>query len=205
MVERMNGATDPNPRSPRGVLKVTLVVCACAFLFGFAMVPIYRITCEHVLGIKMTEGASSRDRVAGFVEDTSRLVTVQFVASVNSKLPWQFGPEVTQIDVHPGKLTEVWFDATNDGDVAIVGNAVPSVAPSTASAYFNKTECFCFTEQVLAAGESRRMPVRFIIDPALPDSVRELTLSYTFYENDVATRRLADTGSPLPLSSSRYN
>lgn len=201
----MNTPADPKPRSPRDILKVTLIVCACAFLFGFAMVPIYRITCEHVLGIKMTEGATSQDRIAGFVEDTSRLVTVQFVASVNSKLPWQFAPELTQIDVHPGKLTEVWFDATNDAAVAIVGNAVPSVAPSTASAYFNKTECFCFTEQVLAAGESRRMPVRFIIDPALPETVRELTLSYTFYENDVATQRLADTGSPLPRASSSYN
>ena len=104
------------------------------------------------------------------------------------------------IDVHPGKLTEVWFDATNTGGEAIVGNAVPSIAPSTASSYFNKTECFCFTEQVLKAGESRRMPVRFFIDPQLPRDVRELTLSYTFYANEVATRRLSETGSPLPAA-----
>ena len=75
---------------------------------------------------------------------------------------------------------------------------MPSIAPNTASLYFNKTECFCFTEQLLKPGESRRMPVRFVVDPKLPKEVTELTLSYTFYENTVATQRVAATGSPLP-------
>jgi cytochrome c oxidase assembly protein subunit 11 len=73
-----------------------------------------------------------------------------------------------------------------------VGQAVPSVAPNVASIYFSKTECFCFTEQKLAAGETREMPVRFVVDPALPDTISTLTLSYTFYLNDVATQRLAE-------------
>ncbi len=183
-----------------GVAKTAGVVVACAFAFGFAMVPLYRIVCEHVLGIRLAEGAVDRSRVGGLVEDTSRTVRVQFVASVNSKLPWVFSSEVTSVEVHPGKLVEAWFDATNTGAEAIVGNAVPSIAPSTASQYFNKTECFCFTEQVLKAGETRRMPVRFFVDPQLPKSVSELTLSYTFYANEVATRRLAETGSPLPAA-----
>ena len=183
-----------------GVLKTAGVVVACAFLFGFAMVPLYRVVCEHVLGIKLAAGAVDQSRAAGLVEDSSRSVRVQFIASVNSRLPWVFAPESTSIEVHPGKLTEVWFDATNTSDEAIVGNAVPSIAPSTASSYFNKTECFCFTEQVLKAGESRRMPVRFFVDPQLPRDVRELTLSYTFYANEVATRRLSETGSPLPAA-----
>lgn len=182
----------------RSLLKTAGVVVACAFLFGFAMVPLYRIVCTHVLGIKLAQGAASQGQVDGLVEDVNRTITVQFVASVNSKLPWAFTPEKTSIEVHPGKLTDVWFDATNQGSEAIVGNAVPSIAPSTASLYFNKTECFCFTEQVLKAGESRRMPVRFFVDPQLPRDVRELTLSYTFYPNEVATQRLSDTGSPLP-------
>lgn len=181
----------------RGVLRTSAVVVACAFLFGFAMVPLYRVVCEHVFGIKLAEGAASASSVAALVEDTSRTITVQFVATVNSKLPWSFTPEQTSVEVHPGKLTEVWFDAVNQGGEAIVGNAVPDVAPGAASLYFNKTECFCFTEQVLKAGESRRMPVRFFIDPQLPRTVRELTLSYTFYANDAATRRLLETGSPL--------
>jgi cytochrome c oxidase assembly protein subunit 11 len=182
----------------RGVLKAALIVCACAFLFGFAMVPIYRIACEHVFGNKLAQGAASSEKTGAFVEDDTRTIRVQFVASVNSKLPWAFQSEIPSIEVHPGKITEAWFNATNNAKEAIVGNAVPSVAPSTASLYFNKTECFCFTEQVLAAGESRRMPVRFIVDPKLPKEVTELTLSYTFYENTVATQRVATTGSPLP-------
>jgi len=182
----------------RSLLKTAGVVVACAFLFGFAMVPLYRIVCTHVLGIKLAQGAAAQGKVDGLVEDAGRTITIQFVASVNSKLPWAFTPEQTSIEVHPGKLTDVWFDATNNGAYAIVGNAVPSIAPSTASLYFNKTECFCFTEQVLKGGESRRMPVRFFVDPQLPRDVRELTLSYTFYPNEVATQRLSDTGSPLP-------
>jgi cytochrome c oxidase assembly protein subunit 11 len=188
-----------------GVLKTAGVVVACAFLFGFAMVPLYRVVCEHVLGIKLAPGAVDRSRVDGMVEDATRTVRVQFVTGVNSKLPWSFTPELASVDVHPGKLTEVWFDATNNGGDAIVGNAVPSIAPSDASAFFNKTECFCFTEQVLKAGESRRMPVRFYVDPQLPRGVRELTLSYTFYANEAATVRLSaeqhtQTGSPPPAA-----
>jgi len=193
----MNAPT-PSTQRNRGVLKAALIVCACAFLFGFVMVPIYRIACEHVFGIKLAQGAASEAKVSGYVEDTSRTVRVQFVASVNSKLPWAFQSEAPSVEVHPGKLTEAWFDATNNSKEAIVGNAVPSIAPNTASLYFNKTECFCFTEQLLKPGESRRMPVRFVVDPKLPKEVTELTLSYTFYENTVATQRVAATGSPLP-------
>ncbi|MBZ0221679.1 MAG: cytochrome c oxidase assembly protein [Dokdonella sp.] len=184
----------------RGVLKTTLIVVACAFVFGFAMVPVYRIVCEHVFGIRMSDGAVAASDAAALVEDTSRTITVQFVANVNSKLPWEFAPERPSMQVHPGKVVDAWFDATNTSAQAIVGNAVPSVAPSAASAFFNKTECFCFTEQVLAAGETRRMPVRFFVDPRLPRDVRELTLSYTFYANEVATQRLLETGSPQPAA-----
>lgn len=184
----------------RGVLKTTLIVVACAFVFGFAMVPVYRIVCEHVFGIRMSDGAVAASDAAALVEDTSRTITVQFVANVNSKLPWEFAPERPSMQVHPGKIVDAWFDATNTSAQAIVGNAVPSVAPSAASAFFNKTECFCFTEQVLAAGETRRMPVRFFVDPRLPRDVRELTLSYTFYANEVATQRLLETGSPQPAA-----
>jgi cytochrome c oxidase assembly protein subunit 11 len=195
-----NRGQDETRRRHFGVLKVGIVVCACAFLFGFAMVPLYRVVCEQVLGIKLAGEAVGSAAADGLVEDTGRTVVVQFVAGVNSRLPWEFAPELARIEVHPGKLTEVWFDARNTSGEAIVGNAVPSVAPSSASLYFNKTECFCFTEQVLQAGESRRMPVRFFVDPRLPAGVGELTLSYTFYENEVATRRLAETGTPLPAA-----
>ena len=183
----------------RQFLKRALIVCGSMFLFGFACVPIYRIACDHgYLGGRLRNTPDSVAKVMSYTADESRWVTVQFVANVNSALHWQFRPETVSLRVHPGALNEAWFDATNDAAQAIVGNAVPSVAPNTASLYFNKTECFCFTEQLLKPGESRRMPVRFVVDPKLPREITELTLSYTFYENTVATQRVAATGSPLP-------
>jgi cytochrome c oxidase assembly protein subunit 11 len=92
--------------------------------------------------------------------------------------------------VHPGQQYEALFFARNTSDHDIVGNAVPSIAPARASGYFSKTECFCFTAQTLAAGESRDMPVRFIVDPDLPRDVNTITLSYTFYKNATLTARL---------------
>jgi len=176
----------------RRFLQRALMVCGAMFLFGFACVPLYRIACVHVLGIKLDGKAADGTKVAELAADPSRWVTVQFVGSVNSALAWQFAPEVTSLRVHPGVLSEAWFDATNVAPKTIVGNAVPSIAPKTASLYFNKTECFCFTEQTLKSGESRRMPVKFIVDPKLPADVDTLTLSYTFYNNQEATKKLAE-------------
>ena len=167
------------------------------------MVPIYRIACEHVLGIRMSGDAADAAQVALMTEDKSRTVVVEFVANVNSKLPWTFKAEKARIEIHPGALTEVWFDAANLSDAAIVGNAVPSVAPAEASPFFNKTECFCFTEQTLESGESRRMPVRFVVDPQLPKDTKTLTLSYTFYANELATRQLSLV--PVPVGGIAKN
>ena len=173
-------------------LKIALIVCVASFLFGFrVMPPIYRIACEHILGIGTWTTANDAGKVAKLVEDDSRLVEVQFVGQVNSALKWQFAPEKVSMKVHPGVLTEAWFDARNLSTGAIVGNAVPGIVPHEASLYFNKTECFCFTEQTLNAGESRRMPVKFIVDPKLPAGITQLTLAYTFYNNELATKRLA--------------
>jgi cytochrome c oxidase assembly protein subunit 11 len=163
------------------------------FAFGFALVPLYNIACEHVLGIKLEQGATDANAAAALVVDESRLITVQFMANTKSKLPWEFRAEKTTMQVHPGALSEAWFDATNVSERDIVGNAVPSVAPNSASLYFNKTECFCFTEQLLKAGETKRMPVRFVVDPRLPKDISTLTLAYTFLENDVATKKLAES------------
>ncbi len=186
----------------RRVLKIALIVCVASFLFGFRVLPpIYRIACEHILGIGPWNKASDSDKVAGFAQDDSRWVEVQFVANVNSALKWQFAPEKVSVKVHPGVLTQAWFDARNNAAGAIVGNAVPGIVPHEASLYFSKTECFCFTEQTLNAGESRRMPVKFIVDPKLPPGISQLTLSYTFYNNELATKRLAaQAASGTPAS-----
>ncbi|KFN51895.1 hypothetical protein N790_13515 [Arenimonas malthae CC-JY-1] len=168
------------------------LVSGASFVFAFSLVPLYRIACEKVFGIKLEQGPAGEAQVAGLAVDESRTVTVEFDGTVNSKLPWEFKPTRLSMQVHPGKLYEMNYVARNVSDHAIVGNAAPSVAPSTASTFFNKTECFCFTEQLLAAGEERLMPVRFIVDPALPDNVTTLTLSYTFFSNDAATARIGE-------------
>ncbi len=113
--------------------------------------------------------------------DTERLVTVEFVASVNENLPWEFHPEVAKMQVHPGQAYTTRFYAKNRTHAAMVGHAVPSVAPGVAARHFQKTECFCFTEQRFEGGEGRWMPVRFVVDPALPDKYEVVTLSYTFF------------------------
>ena len=170
-----------------GVLKLAGVSLA-AFGFAFSLVPLYRIACEKVFGVRLEQGPASASATA--VVPKERWVTVQFDGGVNSKLPWQFAPEQQSMRVQVGRQYEALYFARNTSDRGIVGSAVPSVAPARASAYFNKTECFCFTAQTLAAGESRDMPVRFIVDPALPHGVKTVTLSYTFYKNDALTAAL---------------
>ena len=170
-----------------GVLKLVGVSLA-AFGFAFSLVPLYRIACEKVFGVRLEQGPASASATA--VVPKERWVTVQFDGGVNSKLPWQFAPEQPSMRVQVGRQYEAKYSARNTSDRAIVGNAVPSVAPAKASGYFSKTECFCFTAQTLAAGESREMPVRFIVDPGLPAGVKTITLSYTFFKNDTQTAAL---------------
>lgn len=187
----MSGAA----RDHRGLVRRMLWACGGSFLFCFSMIPLYSIYCE-ITGVNGKTGVTSVPAAAAV--DLSRTVEVQFDASVKAGLPWAFKPKMSSIRVHPGQVTEVLFEATNLGGDDIVGQAVPSVAPNRASIYFNKTECFCFTEQMLHGGETRAMPVRFAIDPALPESVRTLTLSYTFYLNEIATRRVAAAPAATP-------
>ncbi len=171
-----------------GMVAVSLV----AFGFSFALVPLYRIACEKVFGIRLERGASDPgDAIAS--TPSARMVTVTFDGGVNSKLAWEFGPRQMSMQVRPGELYETTYFARNKSDRDIVGSATPSVAPARASQYFNKTECFCFTAQTLVAGETREMPVRFIVDPDLPEDVRTVTLSYTFFKNDTLTARLAES------------
>ena len=181
-------------RRSAGWLKLAGVALA-AFAFTFALVPLYRIACEKVFGIRLEQGPGQAGTAAAGEARKARTVTVQFDGGVNSKLPWAFEPEQLTMDVVPGELNEALYFARNDGDRPIVGSAVPSVAPARASAHFTKTECFCFTAQTLQPGESRDMPVRFIVDRDLPEDVKTITLSYTFFKNEDLTARLGAAGS----------
>ena len=183
-------ATTPMRRA--GWMKL-LGVSLGAFVFTFSLVPLYRIACEKVFGIRLAQGPQQGSTA---VAKGERWVTVQFDSSVNSKLAWEFRPHQVEMKVRVGQPYETTYFARNVAPMPVVGSATPSVAPARASQYFVKTECFCFTAQTLAAGESRDMPVRFIVDPALPADVKTLTLSYTFFRNDALTARLGTAKGP---------
>jgi cytochrome c oxidase assembly protein subunit 11 len=177
-------------RENRRLLGKVALVTAGAFAFCFALVPLYRIACEQVFGIRMNDnGAVGIEGIGALEVDLSRTVKVQFDASIHNEREWRFVPDQVEMDVHPGQVLEAWYTATNLTGDTLVAQAVPDVAPKRGLPYFNKTECFCFTEQLFEPGETRRMPVRFFISPDLPDEVRTLTLSYAFYNNEHATRR----------------
>ena len=178
--------TDPQPKANTRGLGKLLIVVALAFAFTFSLVPLYRVACEKVFGVKVDKGPAKGAK-AKEAADPNRWITVEFDGVVNSKLPWTFHPNTRSMKVQVGKQYETSYFAKNISNAVVVGNAVPSVEPARGSGYFNKTECFCFTEQKLAAGETKDMPVRFIVDPALPADVKTLTLSYVFYQNDSLT------------------
>jgi len=167
----------------RLVVSLSLVALG-AFGFGFALVPLYDLLCaitgygdRSALGRASTEAAPDGSQV-----DESRQVTIEFVANLPSVGNWQFKPEVTSMQVNPGRLYEAKFLASNQTGKSAWAQAVPDVAPSKATAFFRKTECFCFTPQQFDIGESKHMPVRFVVDPALPKYVDRITLAYTFYD-----------------------
>ena len=151
------------------------------FGFGYALVPIYNVMCK-LTGINGKTGRISEEQAATLAVDTSRLVTIEFDTNINGNLPWKFMAETSKVQVHPGKVTDAMFVVENQSDQQIVGQAIPSVAPLQASLFFNKTECFCFTQQTLAPHERREMLVRFVVGPELPDDISTLTLSYTFFQ-----------------------
>ncbi|KAB7768077.1 cytochrome c oxidase assembly protein [Xanthomonas maliensis] len=188
------------PAPTAGLFKLLGVVLG-VFVLTFSLVPLYRIACEKVFGIRMERAPGSGSAAAIGGAAGKRTVRVEFDAGVNSRLPWTFHPEQLTMDVVPGELNEASYFARNDSAHAVVGSAVPSVAPARASGYFTKTECFCFTAQTLQAGETRDMPLRFIVDPALPPEVTTITLSYTFYRNDALSSALPGGGAGAPRAA----
>ena len=177
-----------NPAIGRSLRRLWLVVLGM-FGFGFAMVPFYDVFCEWT-GLNGRTPSGPLAATTEFAVDKDRLVTVEFVASVNQSLPWEFRPEVARMQVHPGQAYTTRYFARNKKDTAMIGHAVPSVAPGEAARHFQKTECFCFTEQRFEAEEGRWMPVRFVVDPELPGKIEVVSLSYTFFDTGkVATQK----------------
>ena len=164
-----------------------LIVAAGMFAFGYMLAPIYKAICNwtgiNVLALGEREAAGSlnaRATAKNTQVDYSRTVMVEF--DTNARGAWKFRPEIRNVRLHPGELTTVMFEIENQQPRTVKVQAIPSYAPGQAQAYFNKLECFCFTEHTLGPGEVRRWPVVFYISPKAPRDLGTVTLSYTFFE-----------------------
>ena len=175
----MSAALAPRERQNRRMLLRLSVVAVAMFGFGYALVPFYDAICT-ALGVN---SLLKPDVVlaANSQVDTSRTVTIELDANAHN-LPWSFRPLVRHLTVHPGELATVEYEIANVRSEPVTAQAVPSYGPARAAEHFRKMECFCFTQQTLAPGETRRMPVVFVVDPKLPADVNTITLSYTFFE-----------------------
>ena len=176
----MMSADTVTRESNRITLRKLIVIVAVMFAFGYALVPFYKKICEATGLWNLQNPDTVAAAQANTQVDTSRTVTIEFDS--NRRLAWDFKPEVVSIKAHPGQLVNVAYDIANTTDRDMVGQAIPSYAPRAAAQYFHKLECFCFAKQTLKAGETRRMPVVFVVDPKLPADVHTITLSYTFFE-----------------------
>jgi len=177
----------------RSMLIKLVVMAAVMFGFGFALVPLYRAICQ-ITGVN---NLVKRDVTVADAKNTqvdaTRTVSIEFDANARGALAFQ--PEQNSLEVHPGEVTVVKYRVTNGQGRTVRAQAIPSYAPMLATEYFKKIECFCFTQQTLAAHETREMPVVFYVDPKLPRDVKTITLSYTFFELDVPAGKTASTNA----------
>ncbi len=155
---------------------------AALLMFGFAylLVPLYDVFCE-ITGLNGRTVTVAESQTQDVV-DVERTVRIQFLSHVQTPQKWQFSPEVTSMEVHPGMVYTTHYKAKNLSDGNANSHAIPSTAPGLASRYLQKIECFCFEEQSFAALESRDMPLIFKINPLLPKNINTISLSYTFFD-----------------------
>jgi len=181
-------AAKPDPserkRANRRLTRSLLIMTAGSFAFGWALVPLYDVFCK-VAGIGNAQAKAGAAEVHEAV-DPNREVTVEFIADPATVGSFEFRPGAASMRVHPGKLYDTQFYAKNLTGGRSVAQAVPSISPTVAAQYFHKTQCFCFSPQHFGVGEGRDMPVRFIVDPSLPDNIDKITLAYTFYDRTEA-------------------
>jgi len=182
-------------RANRRLTVLVLLMVAGMFAFGFALVPLYEVFCR-VTGLNgKTAEAPARieDVPLRVVED--RWVTVEFLSNPGNAANWMFEPEIRKLKVHPGQAYLNHYRARNPSDRPKVARAVPSVAPGLAAAHLHKTECFCFNRQRFAPGETRRLTLRFMLDPEMPSQVGIMSLAYTLYVQDAGEARVRLAGS----------
>jgi len=158
-------------------MRKLFVVSLAMFGFGFALIPFYQKICE-VTGVNLLLKPAE---ITNTQIDTARFVTIEFDSNLRSSLPWTFRPLETSVRIHPGEMTTVMYEIRNTSTRVITAQAVPSYGPHVAEQYFKKIDCFCFTQQTLQPGESRQMPVVFVIEAGLPKDIGTITLSYSFF------------------------
>ena len=168
---------------PKRQMAKIIAIPILMFGFGFALVPLYDVFCD-ITGLNGKTGRVEAAEIDESQVDTSRSIEIRFLANTNSGLPWSFEPVVKKMSVHPGQIYEAIYRVKSSSDESTFGQAVPSVSPGLAAEHFNKTECFCFTEQELAAKETKDMPLRFIVGRDIDSKVKQITLSYTFFSID---------------------
>ena len=168
-------------RSNKRLVALLAVAVVGMFGFGYALVPLYDIFCE-ITGIggkpAIAESLEAPPKVASL---SDRSMKIEFTGTAAENLSWQIEPANTET-VNLGAVTVVDYRVKNLSSREITGQAVPSVAPQEGARHLVKIECFCFTEQHLAAGEEKLMPVRFYVDPSISEDIKTLTLSYSFYD-----------------------
>ncbi|WP_281645336.1 cytochrome c oxidase assembly protein [Parendozoicomonas sp. Alg238-R29] len=168
-----------NPAQKTIVKAIITAVGMFAFVF-VVMVPLYNVLCK-VTGLNGKTDPNPYKSVPAAV-DTSRTITVQFLATNNKGMHWDFKPSTHQVKIHPGEIGSLTFYVRNPSGKNMVGQAIPSVSPFEATDYLHKTECFCFTSQPLEAHEEKLMPLKIIVDQDLPKHINKLTLSYTLFD-----------------------
>jgi len=168
-------------KTPAGTVGRLVLIVVGMFGFGWALIPLYGLLCD-VTGLGGKTGGQYAYDPASERIDRSRLVKVNFVVNTNDGMPWQFWGEKTGMRVHPGELNEAKFYVKNTTNRTMIGQAVPSVVPLAATDHFHKTECFCFSQQILKPGEELEMPMRFFVDADLPPNVQSVSLSYALFD-----------------------
>lgn len=198
MVDQRTEQMIPLESSNRKLLVRCAIVVVCMFIFPFASVPLYYAFCEWT-------GLNGKIDLSGPAEDLSsrvadpakaRTVTVEFVADASLDLPWTLKPEMSQMKVKLGESTRINFYATNTSSRNVVARAVPSVSPGHGSPHFNKTQCFCFDNIQLKAGETLEMPVVFHLGEDFPKDVSTVTLAYKVF--DVSDQVEVVSAPPAP-------
>jgi len=195
----------PNLQGPQRTVVQTVSVVILMGGLAWASVPFYNWFCR-VTGF----GGATNVAEAGSDVILDQTIKVRFDASLERDMPWTFKPEVREMEIRIGETALAFYEAYNPLDVPVAGRASYNVTPYEAGAFFDKIDCFCFTEQVLMPGETVLMPVSFFVDPAIVDDregqyVHTITLSYTFYEIDLPEEEIQASLAPQALTPAQQD